>query len=325
MSRIKLPKAVQEAADRADEFLKSQSEQSKPIEVEVKPVESSTETPPKSEVKVEPEVLAVVDKTKTPEYWEHRFKTLQGISEAEKGRLQSKLNELDGSVRELNKKLTDAAKSVPKEYDLRKYFSESEIEAYGEDMMKTMLRASAKLATETADERVNPEIAAQVKPLEEKIAQTEKDNLRAKTETFWDHFNKYIPNWEVINKDPEFHKWLAQPDAFTGNTRQILLTSAEQSLNSASVIAIFKSFQEEKAVAARSIQSKLETKVVPDSIPSSQIPIDEVPFISRSDINAFYKKLALAQRNRPANQPMTKDEMAMEAKIQAAYRTNRIT
>ncbi len=333
MAKIKqqvLPRAVQEAADRADAILKKQQDEMTSPDSLAVAVAPSQVQPPQPEVKVEaapvvpePAPQPVVDKTQTVEYWEHRFKTMQGISESQKDRDRQTIAELKAEVKKVTDKLAETIKAVPVEYDIRKYFSEQEIELHGEDHFKNLLKVAAKISREQASaerETIQREIAETVEPIKQELDKTRELASNQRVENFWTHLNREVPNWQQINGDNKFHTWLTEVEPYYNSTRQNLLSDAEKALDGARVIAIFKGYLKTATQAQTATEQKLERMVAPDSIPSSSIPSNEVEFISRGEINKFYNDMKL---NRYKNFP--KEAEAMERKIQAAYLANRIT
>ncbi len=331
MARIlKLPKAVQEAADKADAYLKgpapTEKTETPPAEV-VATVEPSPqpEVKPVEDIPPAPQPTPVVDKTQTVEYWEHRLKTLQGIHEADKSRSRSETQTLKDELKKLTDKLSETIKAVPVEYDIRKYFSEQEIETQGEDNIRALLRAAAKLTREQTAQAVEKEVAEKVEPLKEKLERTEKAESDRRVTDFWTYLNREVPNWDAINKDLKFHEWLKEGVPFTNHTRQDALSDAEKTLDSGRVVTIFKAYVDSNAKAQAAVEQKLERKVVPDSIPSASIPSRDIIAVSRAQVNEHYRLLAIA-RNNPDRYPGGASAAeAMEARINAAYRAGKIT
>lgn len=335
MSKIKLPRAVQEAANRADEILKAQAEEvanaTPPVVTEtVTEVQASTSTDPSTSVVVIPqEPTPPKQPDKDAGYWEHRAKTIQGMFDAEKTRLHSKLNEtqvkaseLEDSVRKLTERLSKTTEStVPKEYDLRKYFSEQQLETYDEPMIRTILRSAVGIVEENQKQHLEREIANRVEPIEKKLKDSEQESKARQDREFWECLNRDMPNWKAINdNDPQWIEWLKETVPFTDFSRQQALTDAEGRRDGLRVVAIFKAYLKEKEVAATVLQQKLDRKVIPDSIPTTQAPSTEIQLMSKSFVNQFYKDLALGKKYYGRE----KEAQAIEAQIQAAYRANKI-
>jgi len=58
-----------------------------------------------------------------------------------------------------------------------------------------------------------------------------------------DHLDKAVPDWETINKDPAFLKWLGEMDPLTGIQRQELLNQAHKALDAPRVANFFNSWK----------------------------------------------------------------------------------
>jgi len=58
-------------------------------------------------------------------------------------------------------------------------------------------------------------------------------------------FDRAVPNWREVDRDPRWLNWLALPDPYTGRSRQLLLDDAAARGAAAQVIALFNGFLRE--------------------------------------------------------------------------------
>jgi len=57
-----------------------------------------------------------------------------------------------------------------------------------------------------------------------------------------------VPNYQQIDRDPQWHRWLSSPDPLTGRPRQLLLNNAIASGDASRVSALFRGLQQEAVV-----------------------------------------------------------------------------
>lgn len=249
-------------------------------------VDTEVSTPSEPEiVEVAPAAPVAPPKESTPEYWEHRFKTLQGISNAEKSRYTETISNLTERLGALETQLVKTEKQIPRKFDLRKYFSEEEIE----NLDERQLEAAVRGAVSEMEEGIDAKIKAHVAPLDARLKQADQKLADERIELFWTRLEASVPNWKDINNDKGFHEWLSQEDYLTGRERQAALTEAESNYDAKRVVNIFKAFQSEKA-ALKPPAPDLSRKVVPTSEGQPPINVDgrEAVVIRRSEIRKFY-------------------------------------
>src|SRR5215475_7591333 len=69
------------------------------------------------------------------------------------------------------------------------------------------------------------------------------DQLNAATKMSIDQYlDANVPNWREINADERFHRWLLQPEPYSGIIRDRLLKDAAHAANAQRVISFFKGF-----------------------------------------------------------------------------------
>jgi hypothetical protein len=296
---VKLPSAIV----RQNAILKQYEA---PLEDEVEVVEEEVE-------QTKPEVPE--PKQKSPEelakYWEHRFNTLRGIADAERNKLSQELKAREEKLDALQTQIVNIEKSIPRQYDLRKYLSEEELENVDVHQLQTAIR----LATDSSTEEFEKVLNSRVAPIEAELKKTKENAEKLKSDAFWDTLESVVPDWEPINGSPAFHNWLGFEDEVTGVSRQNALQAAQQALNVRRVIAIFNAFKKEDGNTR-----KLERKVVPSGV-SSQAPTgnDGIVALSSKHIREFYEDV---RRGKYAGRQ--KEMLEFERKIKAAYDNNRV-
>lgn len=325
---VKLPKAVMAQRDRADELLKAemdrklkeketpQSAQSD-VTAEPKPVSTPEATAPATPAPAEPE--------KDAKYWEHRFKTSQGMFEAEKTRLRTENANLkerqsgfEAQLRELTDRVRAAERQAPKDVDLGKYLNKEQIETYGPEVLQSVVKVATLAAEEASERRVQEELDRQINPVKAELDEARNNVIAAKEEAFWGNLEKSLPNWALINDDPAFREWLNGRDPFSGFRRQDILTQAQKALDSNRVVAVFEAFTNGSS-APKTVQAPVSQapRIVPEPVATTptipQVSVNNAPAVSRAEISEHYKRAAIGwYKYRP------QEKEAMEKKIRAA-------
>lgn len=334
---VKLPKAVQLQMENVRRLESAKAEEVKAAVkerfetdtpsgshlTETPEVETQNLEPVKTEVKLEvkPEPIVNSEPSRDAQYWEHRFKTNQGIHEAEKTRFKSTITTLENKLNDLEKRFSELGK-VSREVDVTKYVNADELETYGKDMLTTVARTAHKIAGDETDHRIQEAVSREITPLRNKLEDTEARLAQTQQDKFWDHLNTAVNSWPSINNNPKFHEWLGGADPFTGYSRQQLLTSAEQALDSNRVVAIFNAFLQTIPASNKPTTQEIEKRVVPDPIGQTAQATNtqpEIASITRPEISKFYKEKAIGRwKNRP------QEAEQMEKRIKAAIASGNV-
>lgn len=310
----KLPKAVQEAAKRANEIVEGLK---KEAEGEETTEEVVTETPAPEEPKLEPETKPV-EKVKDEDYWNHRLKTVEGIARAQARKdaekeFKSQIEQLQQQIAELKKAQQSAA---PAQFDLSGFLSDKEIEDLNldKDHLKVISRIAQKASQDAVERAVEQLVSEKLAPVEQKVKANEEDNQRRREQLFWGAIDTAVPEWSNINSDERFLVWLGEVDPLIGAQRQALLTAAQESLDAQRVIAIFKAFL--GTISKPNPQEQVQRKPAPAPEPVASTPAvtskDGSVSPSQSEIREFYKRVSLGKIS-------AKEKEAFEKRLRAAF------
>lgn len=238
----KLPAAVKAAADRAEAAFKANYQ---PEETEEKPSDPPVE-PPKGAETVEkkpddPPVTAPI----TPEVtaptsidWEHRYKSMEGRYHAAAQQIQDR----DKAIAGLNATLA-SLKPVEGNNGYTPTITADEEKEYGPEFLAVVAK------------RAQDALMPTIRSLEAKVA--ELSGVTAKTEaeigssarnSLFASLAAAVPNYEAINHDERFFRWLALPDPYSGDIRHKMLSAAFERNQAPQVIAFFKGFLQDEAV-----------------------------------------------------------------------------
>jgi hypothetical protein len=180
------------------------------------------------------------------ENFEQKWKTLQGMYNADTARLSTQNQELNGRLQHMEELIStmQATPDVPPEPEKPKsLLTEDEVEEYGEsiDIMR-------KVNQETADTQqiqidllntTIQQLQGQVVPRVEQIASQQAQSTE---QNFWSALSSTVPNWREINDSPEFQAWLLEVDPLTNMTRQTYLDGAQRDMDAGRVAQFFASW-----------------------------------------------------------------------------------
>jgi len=285
-----------------------------------------------------PETVRDHDSKGGEDTFEHKYRTLQGMYNADIARLQannrsyeervSQLEELISSL-QTNPQSTKAETDTPQQ--VQKYVTDTDVEEYG-DSIDVMRKVSKEelgpvMSKMSQIERTLAELSnslnTNVLPTVQNVA---KQQTQTATERFWSELNRRVPDWQQINNSPDFQSWLLELDPLTGRTRQSFLEDAQKALNADRVIAFFDSFAPQTGTEANTngqpnrSASELEKQVSPGRSRSAGKPADSNPkTYSTDEIKAFYNDVRMGKFK-----GREKERDRIERDIFAAQREGRI-
>lgn len=285
-----------------------------------------TEPAPAEAPMPEAQAEALPEAQDSPEYWRSRFHTMEGILRKERedqARDQqgqaAQLRQLQGQLSELQGQI-DATRDPLAELDLSQHFSEDQIAQYGDDHLRSVLRA----AQHTLQPQLQQLLSREMAPLREELAHTRQSVAQARRseasqayEGFLGELARQVPEWQQVNEDPRFHAFLEQVDEASGEQRQALLTRFEQRRDAARVARLFGEFlRRSGALPARDPHKRL----LPDGSPDGgHPPPDPRPAITQAQIRQFQADVARGRYRGRAQ-----EQAAMQKRIDEAYVANRI-
>lgn len=239
-----LPRAVQnqiDAADKLHEQLIAQSTEGNPGEL---PAAAKVDVQPAEEHK--PQVHVESQESKDAGYWKHRFDVLQGKYNAEIPSLRRENSELTAKVEKLEKQAqtpANAGNAVDRVQSALGDLSANEIEEFGPDLINLIRRVAGN---NVGEQESLKDIQGKLDRLEQERAQerqmTQQQAAQTAELTFLDGLAKQVPNWQAINADQNFLRWLDGVEPITGATWQSLLDKASGDFDYYRVARIFTSF-----------------------------------------------------------------------------------
>lgn len=290
-----LPRAVVEAEERAnklqEEFVKQQNQ---------------PEPEPQPPVVEPPAPPAVPNDSPPPpqeDSWEHRFKVLQGKYNSEVPRFASENKDLKNRLQTLEEQIDEMKNAKPPELLVKP----EEIEQYGEGLIDVARRvAREELATKDAA----------IAKLQNEINSIKSVTTNVVSDSFFKSLTELVPDWEALNANDNFLKWLDEVDELTGETRQSLLSKAENQRDPVRAAKFFNLFKKTSQSWAASSNMSMEQQLVPPvNQPSSSPPSKKI--WTRGEISDFYDRVRRGTIS-------DNDAIAIEADISAATIEGRI-
>lgn len=205
-------------------------------------------------------------------HWRQKYKTLQGMYDADVPRLHAQVKDLTTQVDELNSRLekADEAAERDKQDALRKQrenlVTDDERREFGDDL----LEVQRKIAREE-----NAEILQSLDDLKKENArlraQMDDTGTQLSTASFKEQLNRLVPDFEQVNADPAWIAWLNEFDPMLRGPRKAAAQQAYSEGDAAGVAHYVNLFKE---------QNKAPEPEVPD--PKRQAEIDNQIQPSRS-------------------------------------------
>lgn len=230
------------------------------------------------------------------ETYEQRWRTLQGMYNAEVPRLHTQNRELMTRVNELEKLLANLSAPVSSSAPtVEKLITAKDEADYGEslDVMRRVSREEASAYQSRIDqlEQLVRNMQASVLP---KVEQISHRQLQSAEQMFWSDLTSYAPEWQSINNNPDFQSWLLEPDPLSGLTRQTYLEDAQRNLDARRVANFFTSWsgnsgQSVAQTSRKASVSQLEKQVSPGKgKPTGAAPVANVSTYTPENIRTFF-------------------------------------
>lgn len=211
--------------------------------------------------------------------WKQRYLVLRGKLYAEVPRLNAENKALRKEIEDLKSKVPAASLVKPEE-----------VEHYGPEFIDMVKRAAEEIA---APLRAR---IAELTASQEPAAPAADDDESSLSKLFGEIAAKH-PDWEQVNADPNFLRWLAQTDPATGMKRQLLVSAAVDNRDSEYVIDVLDKWKALHSAApaatpAAPPAAKPKTESPsPDSVQGepTRKPTDKKTWTVK-EVNDFYAK-----------------------------------
>lgn len=248
------------------------------------------------------------------ETWKQKYKTLNGMFNAEVPRLHQQVKQLTAKMEQMNSRMVEkAAEPAPERLKL---VTDQEIETFGPDLLDVQRRIVKEEHSQFEYEL--KQMREENSKLREQVQNTD---IQMDTMSFEKRLARAVPDFESINDDPKWVGWLDEIDPILRAARR---TVAQQAFDTGDVEAIadyvrmFKGAQTPVRIDTR--QTELERQVAPGRTGSSGSNIaPQVKLYTEAQAAAVFLKV------RDMNIRGQRDEAAtLEAEISTAYMEGRV-
>lgn len=248
---------------------------------------------------------------RTDEDMAQKYRTLQGMYNAEVPRLHQQNKDLNNRVQQMQQLLASLSQQQqerPREQEsgtpTMQIVTPKDVEDFGEDSIDVMRRVSReeyapviqKIASlEQMVSRLAQHMQGDVMPQVQQVMQ--RQALTA-DQQFWMQLQTAVPDWKEINTDPDFHTWLLEVDPLFGTTRQSILEVAQRNYDVNRVTQFFRTWKQltgnyganQSAGNTKNTQrSELERQVAPGRSRNTNAPAGSQPkTYTPKDIEKFF-------------------------------------
>lgn len=220
-----LPKQIQAQLDQAEAMQAEMDAAAAPQEGNPDAA-TSAEQPNLQLVEPVAQETQVTQQAIPDETWEQRFRVLEGKYRAEVPRLHEQLraqsDQLDRAVQAL-----ENAVRKPEASQESKLVTDADVEAYGEDLVGMVRRASRE-EFNSLSKTLIAELDKRFGAVTEVVKRTESQVAETKADRFWSDVYGAHADYETVNNDP---RWFAFLDSKVPGTRFTRRQIAEQAAN----------------------------------------------------------------------------------------------
>jgi len=260
-----------------------------------------------------------------------KYKTLQGMYNAEVPRLHQQNRDMQSRVQQMEQLLASISaqqQDNKPQQTIEKLVSDKDVEEYGEslDVMRKVSREEIVPMTQRLAhiESLIQQMQTNVIPQVQAVAQRQ---AMSSEQAFWSELTAEQSNWREINDNQAFQTWLLDTDPLTGITRQTYLDDAQRSLDARRVASFFRTWLDTTGQAnvaqtnKSTYQSELEKQVAPGRSKNSGAPTSNKSKVyTPDDIRSFFDDVRSGKFK--GREP---ERDRIERDIFAAQRENRIT
>ncbi len=291
-----------------------------PTETPPAPVSDSTATPQP----VVPNPDAPTPTPKDEEKWEQRYRTLKGMYDADVPRLHTQVKDLTTQNADLAAQLTELRKKVdqlsaaptPAADTL---VTDEDVKNFGADLIEVQRKVAREVTQEFQVEL--DALRAENKSLREQLTTTSGE---VATSTFDQKLHRLVPDFDTVNADPRWIKWLEEIDELTRAPRKSFAQAAFNNGDADAVahfVSLFKKTLAPTPAATTTIADELAAQVQPPktSTANAAIPQQGKIFTQREIDGMFLRIAEFTKRGDMAS------AQKLEAEIDAAYTSGRVT
>lgn len=280
---------------------------------------------PAGESEVVDDSTAEVEPTKPDgeDLWKQKYKTLQGMYDAEVPRLHSQVKDLSGELEALknqvleSQKAADAAEKQAAHEARVNLVTDDDRQEFGDELIEVQRKVARE---ETAD------LIARFEALEAENAQLKQQlddtGARVVTASFEQRLTQLVPDFAEINVDPRWINWLNEEDPMLRGPRMTAAQAAYAEGDAEGVahfVTLFKESLQPVDTEDSGRTQELENQIQPSTSGASLPPQNQPGTLTDADIRTMFTKVM------SLNAAGRLDEARkLEAEIDAAYQEGRV-
>ena len=193
---------------------------------------------------VVPEMKVKAGREDDPEYWRERAYTLYGMNQ----RMAADMAAFKAAQQA-------QPPSAPPQQPDPNVGNKRDVEAFGDDLVEMVERRAREIAKAMVAQK-ETEFAQVVNALQQQLGNVNSGVAQTKEDLFYAALDRAVPDWQAVNQDAAFLRWLGEEDGVSGVSRQAVLTVAENQLDAARVATVFRAFLSTRSSPAKPAQDK---------------------------------------------------------------------
>ena len=301
---MSIPKQVQKQSEEVQELYKQINGQTEEAQATAEaapeeavndvaepiPSDSVEEQAPQSEPQ---EQVESGDQEPKEADWQQKYRSLQGMYNADVPRLNAENRDLASRVSQLEgllSNMNEPAQQTPVQSE--KLITDDDVKEYGDSIAVMRKAAREEVAQEIAQLRQQ---VGQLQGVLPQVQQVQAQQKKSGEQTFWNTIASEVPNWSDINNDPDFQSWLLAIDPLTGISRQTYLEDAQKNLDASRVVNFFRTWEgatgktNTAQVDRTTQQSQLQKQVAPGRSRNNGVKASgQNRTYTQNDIKEFY-------------------------------------
>lgn len=295
-----------------------ESEDGTPNEPPEPGAEQAEETTPDAEPTNEKKPEKPESKEPSEETWQQKYRTLQGMYDAEVPRLHAQVKELTQRLDELQRAPKEADK--PKKKELEKLVTDADVETFGQDLIEVQRKVAREVAQEF--EAKLEDLRSQNAELRDQLMQT---GSQITESTFEQKLHRLVPDFDQINADQRWIDWLNEVDPLLRGPRKNLAQQAFTQGDAEGVahyVSMFKqTLTPPDAEQPQKKTKELERQIQPNRSSTNATPVSQKgKTYTTAQINAMFRKSAEL-----GGKGKLEEARKIEAEIDAAFMEGRVS
>jgi hypothetical protein len=312
------PRIVQRQLEEAETLARNMNSGPAAVVVDNVSQLNTAEPPPVTPVEAAPPLQPSVAPAPPAENWEQKYRTLQGMYQAEVPALRTKAAASESTLTALQEQvrvLVAAQKAQPPVKQSVAVVPE-DVERYGADMLDMVNRYAAQVFASMKGEFQEHvvKIESRISALESTIAGVNQKTDTTLESQFFATLASLVPDWEKINVSDEWLAWLAEVDPVYGVPRQAALDAAHKRGDVRQVSAVFNMF---KSTRPAKPSDALASQVQPNGSGGGNQTPAATPvkqLLSQKFVQSFFTDVAKGRyRGREAEEARITSEINMAA------------